>query len=107
MPLLYSVAARGSTVLAKYASCTGNFEEVTEQILTKIPLHNDKLTYSQGPFLFHYICEDGIIYMCITDDVRTIMIVSMNNYIQVTIKKRTLLIMIFCRTFKDPEHFCS
>ncbi|XP_063986409.1 vesicle-associated membrane protein 7 [Diachasmimorpha longicaudata] len=68
MPLLYSVVARGPTVLAKYASCSGNFEEVTEQILSKIPPQNDKLTYSQGPYLFHYICEDRIIYMCISDD---------------------------------------
>lgn len=69
MPLLYSVVARGPTVLAKYAECTGNFEEVTEQILAKIPPQNDKMTYSQGPYLFHYVCEDRIIYMCITDDV--------------------------------------
>lgn len=70
MPLLYSVVARGPTVLAKYAACAGNVEEVTEKILLKIPPQNDKLTYSQGPYLFHYICEDRIIYMCITDDVR-------------------------------------
>lgn len=68
MPLLYSVVARGTTVLAKYATCGGNFDDVTEHILTKIPPNNDRLTYSQGPYLFHYICEDRIIYMCISDD---------------------------------------
>ncbi|XP_057334774.1 vesicle-associated membrane protein 7 [Microplitis mediator] len=68
MPILYSVISRGPTILAKYATCTGNFEEVIDKILPKIPPHNDKLTYSQGPYLFHYICEDRIIYMCITDD---------------------------------------
>lgn len=65
---MYSVVARGPTVLAKYASHSGNFDEVTEQILTKIDMSNDKLTYSQGPYLFHYICENSIVYMCITDD---------------------------------------
>lgn len=69
MPILYSVVARGTVVLAKYADCTGNFEEVTEKILAKIPPENDKLTYTKGAYLFHYICEDNIIYMCITDDV--------------------------------------
>lgn len=69
MPILYSVVARGTTVLAKYASCPGNFAEVTDQILTKIPPENGKLTLSHGSYLFHYICEDRIIYMCITDDV--------------------------------------
>ncbi|KAJ8919488.1 hypothetical protein NQ315_002109 [Exocentrus adspersus] len=68
MPILYSVVTRRSTVLAKYASCAGNFAEVTEQIIEKIPDQNDKLTYSHGSYLFHYISEDGIIYMCITDD---------------------------------------
>lgn len=68
MPILYSVIARGTVVLTKYASCAGNFTEVTEQIMTKIPPDNGKLTYSHGSYLFHYICENRIIYMCITDD---------------------------------------
>ncbi|CAL1530860.1 unnamed protein product [Lymnaea stagnalis] len=68
MPILYSVVARGTTVLAKYASCAGNFTEVTEQILMKIPQENSKLTYSHGSYLFHYITEDRIVYLCITDD---------------------------------------
>ena len=72
MPILYSVVSRGNTVLAKYATCAGNFVEVTEQIIQKIPQHNDKLTYSHGSYLFHYVCDNGIIYMCITDDVSNI-----------------------------------
>ena len=48
MPILFAVVARGGTVLAKYASCAGNFTEVTEQILAKIPADNSKLTYSHG-----------------------------------------------------------
>lgn len=69
MPILYSVISRGTTVLAKYAQCVGNFAEVTEQIMLKIKAENHKLTYSHGNYLIHYICEDRIIYMCITDDV--------------------------------------
>uniref|UniRef100_T1JBQ6 Vesicle-associated membrane protein 7 n=1 Tax=Strigamia maritima TaxID=126957 RepID=T1JBQ6_STRMM len=68
MPILYSVVARGITVLAKYASCAGNFAEVTEQILAKIAPENGKLTYSHGSYLFHYVSDDRIIYLCITDD---------------------------------------
>ncbi|KAL1505395.1 hypothetical protein ABEB36_004969 [Hypothenemus hampei] len=68
MPILYSVISRKTTVLAKYASCAGNFAEVTEQIIAKIPEYDDKLTYSHGNYLFHYICENKIIYMCITDN---------------------------------------
>ena len=98
------MVARGTTVLAKYATCAGNFIEVVEQVIAKIPPGNNKLTYSHGryksptnvnllkflfdqtcillvkaidkcnvifyfSYLFHYINEDRIIYLCITDDV--------------------------------------
>lgn len=69
MPILYSIISRGTTVLAKHAECVGNFAEVTEQIISKIQMENHKLTYSHGNYLIHYICEDHVIYMCITDDV--------------------------------------
>ncbi|XP_059060020.1 vesicle-associated membrane protein 7 [Achroia grisella] len=68
MPILFSVVARGTVVLAKYATCEGNFTVVTEQILSKIPPHDDKLTYSHGSYLFHYIAENKLVYFCITDD---------------------------------------
>lgn len=68
MPILCSVVAWGTTILAKHATCTGNFDEVTDNVLRKVPPHNDSLTYTQGHYLFHYICEDNLIYMCITDD---------------------------------------
>ncbi|XP_077984986.1 vesicle-associated membrane protein 7-like [Glandiceps talaboti] len=68
MPILFSVVARGTTILAKYASCQGNFNEVTEQILMKVPPENAKLTYTHDHYLFHYVSDDRIIYLCITDD---------------------------------------
>ncbi|XP_023171707.1 vesicle-associated membrane protein 7 [Drosophila hydei] len=68
MPILYSVIARGTTVLAKFAECVGNFAEVTEQIMGRIGVHNHKMTYTHGDYLIHYTCENKIIYMCITDN---------------------------------------
>lgn len=68
MPLLYTVVSRGNTVLCKYADCVGNFSEVTENLISKIQLSNHKMTYTHGNYLFHYICADKIIYMCISDD---------------------------------------
>ncbi|KAF8937237.1 Vesicle-associated membrane protein [Dissophora ornata] len=41
---------------------------VTEAILAKIPPNNSKLTYAYDRYLFHYICEDGLTYMCMADD---------------------------------------
>ncbi|XP_036601814.1 vesicle-associated membrane protein 7-like [Trichosurus vulpecula] len=68
MAILFTVVARGTTILAKHAWCGGNFLEMTEQILAKIPSENNKLTYSHGNYLFHYICQDRIVYLCVTDD---------------------------------------
>ena len=48
MAILFAVVARGSTVLAKYASCAGNFLEVAEQILSKLSGEDSKMTYSHG-----------------------------------------------------------
>lgn len=69
MPILYSVISRGTTVLAKYAECVGNFAEVTEQVMLKIEAKNHKMTYTHGDYLIPYICEDRMIYMCIADNV--------------------------------------
>lgn len=48
MSLLYSVIARGTTVLAKYASCSGNFQEITEHLLSKLGTEDAKMTYTQA-----------------------------------------------------------
>ena len=69
MPILYATIARGTTVLANFAACHGNFTEVTNQILPKVPPENTKLTYSHDSYLFHYISDERIVYLCITDDV--------------------------------------
>ncbi|XP_071787470.1 vesicle-associated membrane protein 7-like [Asterias amurensis] len=68
MPILYATIARGTTVLANFAACHGNFTEVTNQILPKVPPENTKLTYSHDSYLFHYISDERIVYLCITDD---------------------------------------
>lgn len=71
MPILYGLVARGSTVLAKHATCAGNFAEVSEGVIKKVAGHDEKMTYTHGNYLFHYICESGIIYLCISDEVST------------------------------------
>uniref|UniRef100_A0A8C4NKI8 Vesicle-associated membrane protein 7 n=1 Tax=Eptatretus burgeri TaxID=7764 RepID=A0A8C4NKI8_EPTBU len=68
MAILFAVVARGSTVLAKHSAYSGNFLEVVEQVLSRIPPENSKLTYSHNNYLFHYISQDRIVYLCITDD---------------------------------------
>ena len=45
MPIIYSLVARGGTVLAEHASTTGNFAKVAQSILDKIPASNSKMSY--------------------------------------------------------------
>ncbi|CAG8438704.1 2505_t:CDS:2 [Funneliformis mosseae] len=68
MSLIYGLVARGPVILAEYTSSSGNFTQVTQAILEKIPPNNSKLTYVYDRYLFHYICEDGLTYMCMADD---------------------------------------
>ncbi|KAG9319718.1 hypothetical protein KVV02_008332 [Mortierella alpina] len=68
MSIIYALVARGSLILAEYTNSSGNFTTVTEAILAKIPPNNSKMTYVYDRYLFHYICEDGLTYMCMADD---------------------------------------
>jgi hypothetical protein len=70
MSILYSLVARETTVLTKYGPKAGNFAKVVDEILPGIQTDgNHKFIYSHGAFLFYYICENKLIYMCITDKV--------------------------------------
>ncbi|CAH0629002.1 unnamed protein product [Chrysodeixis includens] len=66
MPILFSAVACDSALIANFASCDGNFLEIAEQVLPKLPASN-KMTYSHGIYLLHYIAEDNYTYFCITD----------------------------------------
>lgn len=68
MRILYCVISRQNTVLAKYASCVGNFSEISDLVISKIPPGDGKMTYSHGDYLYHYISENNIIYLCITEN---------------------------------------
>lgn len=69
MPILFAIIARGVTPLAKCATCPGNFMDVVDQLLPRISEQRDnKITYAHGEYLFHYVVESGLVYLCITDD---------------------------------------
>ena len=45
--IIYTVVARGTVILAQYASHHGNFTEVSQQVLELVPTDgNSKLTYA-------------------------------------------------------------
>lgn len=68
MTIIYALVARKSTVLAEYTSSTGNFTTVTQAILEKIPSHDSKMSYVYDRYLFHYISEGGLIYLCMAEE---------------------------------------
>jgi len=71
MPLIYSLIARGTTILAEYniPSVSGNFALVTRRILEKIPANqNSKMSYMYDRHIFHYMVDDGLVYMTMADE---------------------------------------
>ena len=66
--IVYAVIARGNIVLAEYSGHNGNFMTVVRTILMNLqkkPLNKATITYDD--WAFHYILEDGIYYICMTD----------------------------------------
>jgi len=68
MPIIYSLVARGSCVLAEFTSTSGNFTTVTRRILEKIPPNDNKMSYVYDRHIFHYIVDDGITFLCLADE---------------------------------------
>jgi vesicle-associated membrane protein 7 len=79
MSIIYSVVARGKTVLTEHTSSSTSVEnapQVASLILEKIkPEDSGKLTFVYGEVLIHYITTsateiipDGVTYLCITND---------------------------------------
>ena len=55
MSIIYSLIARGTTVLVDYTENTGNFQQITSTILQRIPCHDDtKCTYVSGRYVVEY-----------------------------------------------------
>jgi hypothetical protein len=67
MPLIYSLVGRGKTVLAEYTCAQGNFPTVTRILLAKIPANDAKMSYVYDSHTFHYIVDNGIIFLCLSD----------------------------------------
>mmetsp|Transcript_5237 Transcript_5237/g.7380 ORF Transcript_5237/g.7380 Transcript_5237/m.7380 type:complete len:228 (+) Transcript_5237:112-795(+) len=68
--ILYSLIARGKTVLAEYTFRGGNFPTITRLLLGKLAAGGTpgKMSYIYDQYIFHYICDDHILYLCMCDD---------------------------------------
>lgn len=68
MPILYSLVARQKAVLAEFTSSSGNFPTVTRVLLAKIPESDSKMSYVYDKYVFHYIVDQGITFLCMSDE---------------------------------------
>eukprot|EP00299_Pterocystis_sp_00344_P007745 c2653_g1_i1.p1 GENE.c2653_g1_i1~~c2653_g1_i1.p1 ORF type:complete len:218 (-),score=50.89 c2653_g1_i1:4-657(-) len=68
MSIIYATVSRGSTILAEHATTSGNFVEVTKCILTKIGPQDNKMSYQYDRYMFHYIVDGGLTFLCMTDN---------------------------------------
>ena len=46
MSIIYSLVARGSTILAEFTDSSGNFTTITQSILDRIPNKDGALSYA-------------------------------------------------------------
>ena len=68
MPIYYSLVGKqvGNTILCDFTSYVGNFQTITSKIMPRIEPQTMK-TFELDEFFFHYICEDGLVLICMTD----------------------------------------
>lgn len=66
--IIYSLVARGNTVLAEFSTASGNFSQVTHAILGKIPNGDSKLSYAYDGFLFHIVVASEITYLSMCEE---------------------------------------
>ncbi|KAL0224066.1 hypothetical protein P9112_003456 [Eukaryota sp. TZLM1-RC] len=70
--ILFSLVSRGKTLLAEYTDKSirsGNFKQVALRILERIDLRkNHRASYAHDGFIFHYLCENSLIFMVMADE---------------------------------------
>mmetsp|Transcript_4260 Transcript_4260/g.12405 ORF Transcript_4260/g.12405 Transcript_4260/m.12405 type:complete len:218 (+) Transcript_4260:192-845(+) len=69
MPIVYSLVARGTTVLANHSDMSGNFPQVATMLLANDRIPTEGLvTFSLDPYAYHVLVDQGITFMCMTTE---------------------------------------
>lgn len=66
--LLYSLVARGQTVLAEYSFVTGNANVIAIRILEKLPQEDTRVSYTQERHMFHVVVHGGLTYLVVAEE---------------------------------------
>ena len=68
MPIYYAlVAKQKDVVLCEYTDYSGNFQQLAMQLFSRIQPETKK-TFELEDYHFHYINEEGLTVMCMTDN---------------------------------------
>ncbi|PWZ02741.1 snare-like protein [Testicularia cyperi] len=67
MIVLALVAKAGVVLCETHDPQHDRFLGAAETILTRIPEHDSKLSYAFENWLFHYISQDGLVYLAVAD----------------------------------------
>jgi len=67
MPIIYSLVARGTCVLAEYTNTSGNFTTVTRRILEKLSSQDARMSYAYDKHIFHYMLVRGLVFLCMAE----------------------------------------
>ena len=68
MTIIYSLIVREKkTVICEHTEYAGNFQQITRQLFPHIE-KNGKKSFQTSEYIFHCIDDDGISFLCMTDD---------------------------------------
>ncbi|CAG9332231.1 unnamed protein product [Blepharisma stoltei] len=68
MSIIYALVVRDpDIVLCEFSRAQGNFPQITRNIISKLP-RSGKFSYTYNEkFCYHYISEDNILFICLSD----------------------------------------
>jgi vesicle-associated membrane protein 7 len=66
--IVLALVARGAHILCEtHAAAHERFLEAAQTILARIPPNASKLSYAFETWLFHYVSQDGLVYLAVAD----------------------------------------
>lgn len=67
MTIFYAlIAKKRNIILSDYTEYSGNFQQYTMQLMNRIE-EETKKSFELEEYMFHYINEDGLTVLCMTD----------------------------------------
>ncbi|KAL0476974.1 vesicle-associated membrane protein 7 [Acrasis kona] len=67
MAIIYALVAHTTTILAEHTQQKGNFQQISKQILEKLPTNNTKVSYLYDNYMFHICVDKGYTFFCMSE----------------------------------------